>query len=372
MTDALHFDSSTGIASIGVQLPPLAMDVRELAALRGADPDKYTLGLGCDQMALCPEGYGVVDLAVGAARRALSRWDGSIEDIGLLVVGSESAVDMSRPLSAFVAEELGLRGRVRSYETKHACYGGTVALRQALEWRLSGAARGKAALVIAADVALYAPADPGEPTQGAGAVAMIVAEPKVARIATESFAYAEPAFDFWRPVGDAFPSVEGKLSLDCYRKGTEECFAQLVGDRQPAEALAELASVCFHVPFPKMVKKAVRQLGESFEWSEEATAAFYENLVDPTMGWNRQSGNAYTASLWISVAQALIGLEPGKRVGAFSYGSGFGSELLVLEAAEGAASAPWATDVESDLKSRRLVNRDEYAALRGGHLAAAE
>ena len=70
MTDALHFDPNTGIAAIGVQLPPLAMDVRELAALRGVDPDKYTLGLGCDEMALCPEGYGVVDLAVGAAKRA--------------------------------------------------------------------------------------------------------------------------------------------------------------------------------------------------------------------------------------------------------------------------------------------------------------
>ena len=372
MTDALHFDPNTGIAAIGVQLPPLAMDVRELAALRGVDPDKYTLGLGCDEMALCPEGYGVVDLAVGAAKRALAQWGGSVEDIGLLVVGSESAVDMSRPLSAFVAEELGLRGRIRSYETKHACYGGTVALRQALEWRLSGAARGKAALVIASDVALYAPKDPGEPTQGAGAVAMIIAEPKVARIATESFAYAEPAFDFWRPVGDSFPSVEGKLSLDCYKKATEECFQQLVGDRTPADALADFAAVCFHVPFPKMVKKAVGQLGESFEWTPEATSSFYEGMVNPTMDWNRKSGNGYTASLWISVAQALAGRAAGQRIGAFSYGSGFGSELLVIEPAEGAAAAPWADEVAEDLKSRRLVSQDEYDALRGARLAAAE
>lgn len=372
MSSDFTFASDTGIAAIGLQLPPLAMDVRELAELRGVDPNKYTLGLGCDEMALCPEGYGVVQLAAGAAKRALSRWDGSLEDIGLLVVGSESALDMSRPLSAFVADELGLKGDVRSYEVKHACYGGTLALRQALEWRLSGAARGKAALVIAADVALYAPADPGEPTQGAGAVAMIVGEPNVARVATESYAYSEPAFDFWRPVGDAFPSVEGALSLDCYKRATERCFQQLVGDRDPAEALGELAALCFHVPFPKMVKKGVRQLGESFGWSEEATAAFYESMVDPTMGWNRKSGNAYTASLWISAAQALAGREAGDRIGAFSYGSGFGSELLVLEAGDAAAAAAWTADIEADLAARQLVDRQGYETLRTPHATAAE
>ncbi len=83
---------------------------------------------------------------------------------------------MSRPLSAWVADKLGLAGAVRSYEVKHACYGATLALRQAVEWKESGAAAGKAALVIAADVALYELEDPGEPTQGAGAVAMVVDE----------------------------------------------------------------------------------------------------------------------------------------------------------------------------------------------------
>ena len=367
----MHFATDTGIASIGLQLPPLAMDVRELAALRGADPDKYTLGLGCGEMALCPQGYGVVELAAGAAKRALARWDGSLEDIGLIVVGTETARDMSRPLSAFVAEELGLKGDVRSYEVKHACYGGTLALRQALEWRLSGAARGKAALVIAADVALYAPEDPGEPTQGAGAVAMIVAEPTVARLSTETFAYSEPAFDFWRPVGDSFPSVEGKLSLECYQRGTERCFQQLV-EHAGKETFDALEAVCFHVPFPKMVKKATRQLGEAFGWSDEETSAFFTGKVDPTMDWNRHSGNAYTASLWLSVAQALAGLKAGTRIGAFSYGSGFGSELFVVEAGEAAAAAAWRADIEADLADRRLIDQEAYRSLRAPHAAAAE
>ncbi len=179
---------TAGIASIGLNFPPLALPVEELARLRGQDPKKYTIGLGCSEMALCTEDHGVVEMAVEAAKRALSRWDGGLERIGLIAVGTESALDMSRPLSAWVADRLGLAGAVRSYEVKHACYGGTLALRQALEWKMSGASAGRAALVIAADEALYELRDPGEPTQGAGAVAMIVDQPVIAAIDPASFA----------------------------------------------------------------------------------------------------------------------------------------------------------------------------------------
>lgn len=360
-----RFDSqATGIASIGVHVPPLAMSVDELARLRGVDPNKYTVGLGCREMALCEKGEGVVRLASEAARRALSRWGGDPSRIGLIAVGTETAVDMSRPLSAWVAESLDLRGPIRSYEVKHACYGGTVALRQALEWRLSGAARGKAALVVAADVALYAQNDPGEPTQGAGAVAMVIDEPKIASIDTLSFPYSAPAFDFWRPVGHDFPLVDGPLSLDCYMKATEECFRAFAADEDLSVALDRLASVCFHVPFPKMVKKSVVRLGETFGWTEAQTAAFFEQKVAPTMRWNLRTGNAYTASLWLSVASALAGLDRGARIGAFSYGSGFGSELLLLEAGTEAKAGAWIAEMENDLASRRLVSGEEYVALR--------
>ena len=116
MTVASMAQKPTGIASIGLHFPPLAMSVEELAGLRGQEPEKYTIGLGCDEMSLCPPGYGVVELATEAARRALDRWGGDRDRIGMLAVGTETAVDMSRPLSAWVADNLGLKGAVRSYE----------------------------------------------------------------------------------------------------------------------------------------------------------------------------------------------------------------------------------------------------------------
>ena len=358
-----------GIAAFGLRLPPLALPVEELARLRGEAPEKYLYGLGCREMALCPPGYGVVDLAAQSAERALERWGGDRERVGLLAVGTESALDMSRPLSAWVADELDLRGAVRSYEVKHACYGGTLALRQALEWKMSGAANGKAAVVVAADVALYAPRDPGEPTQGAGAVAMVVDDARVASVDAVSHPWSEPAFDFWRPVGEDYPRVDGPFSLDCYKRAAEHCFRALVGERDAGEALSELAAICFHVPFPKMVKKAVVHVGEALGLGEEWVDSFFARRVDPAMGWNRLTGNAYTASLWLSVAEALQGLAVGERIAAFSYGSGFGAEVLSLAAGPEAAAGAWAEDVERDLAGRRRIDAAEYVELREGRLA---
>lgn len=357
---------SAGIASLGLSLPPLALPVADLATIRGQEPAKFTVGLGCGEMALCPPGHGVVEMASQAAERAFSRWSGERERIGLVAVGTETAVDMSRPLSAWVADNLGLSGPVRSYEVKHACYGGTVALRQALEWKLSGAAGDRAALVIAADVALYALKDPGEPTQGAGAVAMIVDDETVedglaAAVDLRSHAWSEPAFDFWRPVGESFPRVDGQFSLDCYKRAAENCFKAWV---EAGGNPDELAAVCYHVPFPKMVKKAALHVAETMGWDEERAKSFYDEKIDPFMDWNRRVGNAYTASLWMAVAQALAGRSEGERLAAFSYGSGFGSELLQLTAGPTAAAGLWRQDIEADLADREIIDTVRYGELR--------
>ena len=364
MTGKGEKERAVGIASIGLHFPPLAMRVEELAALRGEDPNKYTVGLGCAEMALCPPGFGVVELATEAARRALGRWKGTLDRIGMIAVGTETASDMSRPLSAWVADRLGLRGAVRSYEVKHACYGGTLAVRQATEWRLSGAGAGKAALAIAADVALYEQGDPGEPTQGAGAVAMVIDEPEVAAVESSSYPWSEPEFDFWRPVGENYPRVDGALSLDCYKRAAAHCFRALAGARDPEKMFEELAAICFHVPFPKMVKKAMATVGEVFGWTTDKIEHLFAQKVDPTMLWNRLAGNAYTASLWISVANALKGLRAGERIAAFSYGSGFGAELLTLAAGPQAVHGAWQEDVDRDLETRKVIDARGYEALR--------
>lgn len=179
-----------------------------------------------------------------------------------------------------------------------------------------------------------------------------------------SYPWSEPEFDFWRPVGEDYPRVDGSLSLDCYKRAAENCFRALVGERNPEQVFSELAAICFHVPFPKMVKKAVVRIGEFFRWDPDRIERFFNEKVNPTMAWNRLCGNAYTASLWISVAKALQGLAVGQRIAAFSYGSGFGAELLMLEAGPEACHGDWAEDVRSDFEGREALDAERYSALR--------
>lgn len=354
-----------GLSAIALATPRYKMSLTELGALRGVDPAKYLVGLGCEQMSLCAEDEDVATLAAAAAKQALEMWGGDVSQIGLLIVGTETAKDMSRPLSAWVAQSLGLKGHFRSYEVKHACYGGSAAVRQATEWLLSGAARGKAALVIAADVALYAPQDGGEPTQGAGAVAMVLEEEaKLAYIEVASYPYSMPVFDFWRPVGEDYPRVEGKFSLECYKEAARQCFGAW-RDQEGAQALEALAAISFHCPFPKMVKKAFADVGQELGMSEAQTELYYTQRVEPALAWNVKMGNSYTASVWFGAAWALTQAEAGQRVGVFSYGSGAGAELMFLTVAPtNTLDAAFAQRFEQQLDARTSLDAKAYVELR--------
>ena len=58
-------------------------------------------------------------------------------------------------------------------DSLNACYGGTAALFNAVNWVESRAWDGRLALVVAADIAMYA-AGPARPSGGCGAIAMLI------------------------------------------------------------------------------------------------------------------------------------------------------------------------------------------------------
>ncbi|CEG56632.1 hydroxymethylglutaryl-CoA synthase family protein [Legionella fallonii] len=358
-------EKNIGISAVGLHFPSLAMNVEELAILRGIAPEKFTLGLACREFSLCSKHENIISLAVGAAQMALSHWDKTLDDIGMIVVGTESGLDMSRPLSAWVAEQLNLSGMIRSYEVKHACYGGTLAIKQAVEWKLSGAGGKKAALVIAADISLYEPSSNAEPTQGAGAVAFIIDEnPQIAAIDVRSYPWSKPVFDFWRPIDKKYPEVDGEFSLECYKEAVLNCFNLLIQDIGINAVEHEFHAHCFHVPFPKMVKKAVVHFFQHQGWSNEKIEHYFKEKVEPTMIWNQLSGNCYTASLWISVTKALSQLKQGQKLSAFSYGSGYGAELLTLTAMSKVDNSYWVPEVEKLFRQRQKLTAAEYELLR--------
>lgn len=360
--------SATGsqIAAIGVALPSLQLPVETLAEHLAVDPKKYTIGLGCIAQSLCNPDENHVHLGIRAAKNALAQWGGKASDIGMLAVGTECALDMARPLGAWMADALDLPEHVRSYEVKHACYAGTLALRQAVEWQRSGASRGKAALVICADQALYAPGHPGEPTQGAAAVAMVLTPDGFADVGLYSYAFQRPAFDFWRPVGEPFPHVDGPLSVQCYKDAFTSCLTQWKADEDAFFPLEDTDIWAMHAPFPKMVQKGFIAGFASLGASEEDALATYKQQVLPSLKWNRRTGNCYTASTWLAFAHATAHTQSPQNIAVFSYGSGCGAEILLLR--QTALLPPaFAQNVNAQFDAQHVLSPKEYAALRSDH-----
>jgi len=301
----------------------------------------------------------------------------------MLLVATETGIDHSKPVGIIVHELLGIGPACRVYEIKHACYGGTAALMTAADWVRAGGRRPRRALVIATDIARYDLASPGEPTQGAGAVAMLIGtEPQALVLGEETGTYASNVYDFWRPLDRREAIVDGKFSVDCYLDALSGAFGAFRALERPAlrsdEALSDrLARILYHTPFPKMAVKAHRRLVE-VDWraagrwpsadadAEAAARASHEELAAPGLAAVARVGNTYTASLYFCLA-ALLETEgrilAGRRVGLFSYGSGCCAEFFtgLVPAAVGAVAD---AGVGALLAGRRFIDVEEYERLK--------
>lgn len=370
-----------GIEAIGVAVPRRYLDLEDLARARGVDPAKYTQGLGAREMAVAEPGEDTVSLAAAAARRALEIAALDPAQLGLLVVGTETGVDHSKPVASFVHGLLGLPRAMRVYDTQHACYGGTAGLMTAVEWIASGAAGGRSALVVCADIARYGVRTAGEPTQGAGAVAMVVgAEPAILELDVGiAGASSTHVHDFWRPLGHREAQVDGHYSVECYLDAVTSAYRgwkaraiarELVHGGATSE---QLAAICYHVPFCKMARKAhvavrrcdLEDTGAPWDVAieEQRAATSFRDQVEPSLGLCARIGNVYTGSLYLGLAGLLHAQAPAlarRRIGLFSYGSGCTSEFFSGVVAARAADRIAAAQLDALLAARERVTIEEY------------
>lgn len=227
--------------------------------LRGPDENAYTM-------------------AATAVLRLIERYQVDPRRIGFLGLGTESSTDNSAGaviVRGMLDMALGAKGRAalcRACEVpefKHACLGGVYALKAAARY-LACASDDRVAIVVCADVAEYQRDSSGEPTQGAGAVAMLV-EPS-ARLLTMDLAHtgsssAYRGVDFRKPMArfsgselGAFaqlrdhPVFNGKYSTTCYLDAVlaacRDYYATLPG--APAPVLRDMAAVFLHRPYQRM------------------------------------------------------------------------------------------------------------------------
>ena len=126
-------------------------------------------------MGFCSDREDIYSIALTTVARFLSANAIPPETIGRLEVGTETILDKAKSIKSVLMQLFAASGNtdVLGVDTMNACYGGTNALFNAVNWVESRGWDGRNAIVLAADIALYA-SGPARATGGAGAVVMLI------------------------------------------------------------------------------------------------------------------------------------------------------------------------------------------------------
>ena len=371
--------NSVGIDALGYALPRLVLPMQVFAEGRGMEYEKLRFGLGLEAMAVPDTDEDCVTLAAQACWNLLSQHGIKPHELGRIYLGTESAVDAAKPsvtyvhglLEARFAAEFGPRSLAHcdALDMTFACAGGVDALLNSADWVRAG--RGRKALVIASDVAKYAPHSPGEYTQGAGAVALLVTEdPRILVLDDAVGVSVESVSDFFKPrrtyakaelaaaVGadatagaehpfwatpDAvieqfleFPVFDGPYSNDCYVGRVREALGRYEAE-SGLRAMNDWFGMCFHLPYafqgrrmwPEIALDLYAEQGLLTQveaeagtseaeaggrkalakvWSKSAAyKAYVAEKIGPGEAASMRVGNMYTASIFMGLVSALVG-----------------------------------------------------------------
>ena len=334
------------------------IDLATLAAGRNVAQEKYYIGLGQYQMAVSSPDEDIVTLAANAAKQALAQIDP--QSIGLLLFATESGIDQSKAAGMYIHRLLHLSKHCRILELKQACYSATGAVMLALDWLKSNP--DKKALILASDIARYGLNTVGEPSQGGGAVAMVLsANPKLIAFEKGSGIYTEEAMDFWRPNYRDEALVDGKYSCELYLKALKESWHHY--SEQTGRRYADHDYFLFHIPIPRLAEKALQKLALVNQLPRPTDAEMAHSLAD-SLRYSRTIGNCYTASLYLGLLSLLEHRHDlaGKRLGFYSYGSGCIGEFFSARVLP-EYSKYLLTKIHSDLLvAREDFNLAEYEA----------
>lgn len=312
--DALHFYS-----------PPFKLSLEELAVARGVEPEKYKTGIGQWHMSMPSPDEDIVTMGAEAAFPLIAQMKDP-SSIRMLLFATESGIDHSKAAGIWVHHLLGLSSTCRVIELKQACYSATCALQLAKSFVAEHPHQ--QALIIASDIARYGLKTAGEPTQGAGSVAMLIAKnPRLLRLEKGSGVDTSHVMDFWRPVYMTEALVDGKFSTRIYLETLERCWNEYV--KETSRTWEDHARFCFHTPFCKMADKAYERLAKinGIALAHEG----HKKPLEDSLSYAKSMGNCYTAALYISLMSLMehdTADLVGARVGCYSYGSGAVGEFF--------------------------------------------
>lgn len=339
--------------------------------------------------------------------------------IGRLEVGTETLLDKSKSVKSVLMQLFQESGNtnMEGVDTVNACYGGTNALFNAINWVESSAWDGRNAIVVAGDIALYK-AGAARPTGGAGCVAMLIGpDAPLAFEPGKRGTYIAHTYDFYKPdLTSEYPVVDGHYSLRCYTEAVDKCYqdynrkealrhksgangavngngANAAGEETPIDRFDYM---CFHSPTCKMVAKSYGRLLYNDYLADPQNPAFkdvpeemktmpydaslldknlekffinlskkrFAKRIQPSITVPNMCGNMYCASVYSSLVSLLSNVDDqelqGKKVGIFSFGSGLASSLFSLKIRGSVAEMKEKLDLHYRLEARNVVAPEVY------------
>jgi hydroxymethylglutaryl-CoA synthase len=414
-----------GIDDMAFYTPNIYFDLKDLAAARAIPYEKLAHGLGAINMAFTDAHEDTATMAAEAIAQIIERNNLTISEIGRIYLGTESALDASKPTATYAIEMLSQRfgnhfKNCDVVDMTFACIGGTDALIHMMDW-VSGE-EGRQGIVVASDLAKYDLESTGEYTQGAGAVAMLVKwHPKLMIIRQLYGVATESVHDFYKPRREQYseaPVFDGQFSNDCYKDRMNEAFFHFrkqaiergVFKENQFKALSERwERMIFHLPysfhakrmfietflleleqkgtllafykkygievpqstdfqtdkeFQKAYAQYTKKVSESSEYQKIIT-----NKLEKAQRASSYVGNLYTASIWLALMSTLESdlqeqndIE-NKRFGFISYGSGSKAKVF-----EGIVQKDWKEvsdkfGIFAFITNRKPISYEEYLAL---------
>jgi hydroxymethylglutaryl-CoA synthase len=333
-----------------------------------------------------------------------------------LEVGTETILDKSKSVKSVLMQLFEESGNfnVEGVDTVNACYGGTNALFNSVNWIESSAWDGRDAVVVAGDIALYKKGN-ARPTGGVGCVAMLVGpDAPIAIEAGLRGTYIRHTYDFYKPdLTSEYPIVDGHFSLRCYTEAVDACYkaynaredtlkAQANGNgvnghtQEQETPLDRFDYMAFHAPTCKLVSKSyarllyndfltnpsnpifaevapeLRDLDYAASVTDKAVEKTFMGLAkkrfaarcQPGIQVPTQCGNMYCGSVYGSLCSLIANISSadlqGKRLGLFSYGSGLASSLFSFKVKGDVSNLQKQLDIQSRLDARRVVAPEVY------------
>ncbi|KAK0411613.1 hypothetical protein QR680_005745 [Steinernema hermaphroditum] len=401
----------TGIVGAEFYFPRNYVVQGELEKFMKEKAGKFTIGLGQDEMGFCGDSEDAVSMALSVTHKLIENYNIDLKDIGCLVVGTESEVDKSKSIKTYLMDLFVESGNhdVAGVDVKNACFGGTAALEESINWVTVNQYKRQMAIAVMTDVAVYEEGN-ARPTGGAGAIAVLVGTGAPLTFGRTIVHEMRNTNDFYKPLkprNTEYPTVNGQTSLSAYMAALDNCYRKFKEAKRKYDedevSISSYDSVAFHCPFSRLVQKAFGRLlltdlsddkyhvelpeiskdkiGELMDvdtylkdrdfmgfWLK-ATQEEWTNKTLKNLTFNKRIGNMYTPSLYAQLMCLLARLPENfdhHRMLMFSYGSGSASAMFSFTISPGAALTQMrksARDALDQLDRRCEFSPEDYTAI---------